>query len=179
MNTSKTQKLVRIALMAAILCILGPLSFPLPFSAVPVSLSILGIFLAIVILEPVDAVASIALYILLGLVGLPVFSGFTGGVAKLFGPTGGYIIGYIPLVLIAWLFVKLFNRKIVFLCAGLILGTLACYALGTTWLAISAGMTFKAALLAGVIPFIPFDIAKLAISVLIGLPVRKSLHSLL
>lgn len=175
MKKISTQQLVRIALMAAVLCILGPISFPLAISAVPVSLSILGIFLTLVILNPFEATIAILIYIALGLVGMPVFSNYTGGVSKLFGPTGGYIIGYIPLALIAWFFIKKFNRKLPFMCAGLVIGTAACYLLGTAWLAISAGMSFKAALFAGVIPFIPWDIAKLVISILVGLPVRRSI----
>ena len=179
MKKMTTIKLVRIALMAAILCILGPISFPIAISAVPISLSILGIFLTLIIIDPQEAIISIIVYIILGLVGLPVFSNFTGGVSKLFGPTGGYIIGYIPLALISWFFISKFNRKLVFICVGLILGTAACYALGTCWLSISAGMTFRDALFAGVIPFIPLDIAKLVIAILIGIPVRSRILTIM
>lgn len=176
MKKLTTAKLVRIALMAAVLCVLGPLTFPLSFSPVPISLAIFGIFLTLVIIEPSEAFTSIVVYILLGLVGMPVFSNFTGGVGKLFGPTGGYIIGYIPFALISWFFIKKFNRKVPFLVIGMLLGLASCYILGTAWLAISAGMTFKAALVAGVIPFVPFDIIKLVLAILIGLPVRRSIR---
>ena len=89
------------AIMAALMCILGPLSIPI--GPVPVSLTNLVVLLAAVLLGAKLSTVSAVVYILLGLVGLPVFSGFQGGVAKLAGPTGGYIIGFIFLSFILYL----------------------------------------------------------------------------
>ena len=169
------QSMTRIALSTAILCILGPISFPIAISEVPISLGILGIFLAVIILGLKEGTISVALYILLGLVGLPVFAGYTGGIAKLIGPTGGYIIGYIPLAIIAGLFIHFFKRKLWAIVTGMILAVIVCYAFGTAWLAISAHLTFQAALMAGVIPYIPFDLAKLFLSLAIGIPVHNAI----
>lgn len=169
-------QMVKIALLAAILCILGPISFPLAISPVPISLGILGIALAVVILPTTESVISILIYILLGLVGLPVFSKYTGGFGVLAGPTGGYIIGYILLALIAGIIIKKTNRNIVFMCLGMLLGLAVCYAFGTAWLAVAASMTFGEALAAGVIPFIPVDLIKFAIAIIVGLPVHKAIQ---
>lgn len=172
------KRITKIALCTAVLCILGPLSLPIPISEVPVALSILGIYLTIIILGMKDGTISIAIYLLLGLVGLPVFAGFTGGLAKLAGPTGGYLIAYIPMALIAGFFVSKFQRKIPAVVIGLALGTIVCYLFGTVWLMIALNLSFKAALMAGVIPFVPFDAAKMVISILIGLPVYKAVSKI-
>ena len=169
------KELTRIGLCAAIICILGPISFPIPISPIPVTLSIFAIYLALVVLGMKEGTISILIYILLGAIGLPVFSGFTGGIGKVLGPTGGYIIGYIPLALIGGFFITKFKRNIPLMIVGLVLGTLTCYALGTLWLMHQAGMDLGAALTAAVIPYIPFDLGKMAAAILIGLPVNKAI----
>lgn len=168
------KRITKIALCTAILCILGPLSLPIPISDVPVALSILGIYLTIIIIGMGDGTISIMIYLLIGLVGVPVFAGFTGGVAKLAGPTGGYLVAYIPMALVAGFFVSKFKRKIPYVVLGLVLGTIVCYIFGTVWLMLSLKLTFKAALMAGVIPFIPFDAAKMVVAILVGIPVYKA-----
>lgn len=87
----KIVEIVKIALMAAIISVLGPLSVPLPFTPVPVSFTIMAVYLTSYLLGSKTGTLSVIIYILVGLAGLPVFSGFTGGAAKLVGPTGGYI----------------------------------------------------------------------------------------
>lgn len=170
--------ITRVALSTAIICVLGPLSFPLPISPVPISLGILGIFLAVYVNGCLYGTLSCLLYILIGFAGLPVFAGFTSGLAKLGGPTGGYIIGYIPLALIAGFFIDRFEKKIPLHVLGMVLGTAVCYLLGTLWLAISLKMSFSAALMAGVIPYIPADIVKMILSVGLGIPVRAALKKM-
>jgi len=172
------KQLTRIGLSAAVLCILSPFSIPIPVSQIPITLSIFAIFLVLVVLGMKEGLISIIIYILLGAVGLPVFSGFSGGIGKLLGPTGGYIIGYIPLAIIAGLFIDKFNRKLVPMVLGMILGTASCYLLGTLWLMHSASLTLSAALAAAVIPYIPFDLGKLVVAVLVGLPVHKAVKKI-
>jgi biotin transport system substrate-specific component len=186
MNDTKTGKstkltiltITRVALCAAVICVLGPLSIQLPVSPVPISLGILGIYLAVYVNGWLWGSVSVLIYLLLGFAGLPVFTGFTGGIAKLAGPTGGYMIGYIPLALVAGFFISKFEKKIPLHILGMILGTLICYALGTAWLAVSLDMSFKAALFAGVVPFIPADAIKMAIAVGLGIPVRAGIRRL-
>ena len=81
------------AIMAALICVLGPLSVPI--GPVPVSLTPFAIFLTVCILGQKKGTAAVCIYLLLGAVGLPVFTGWQGGLAKLAGPTGGYLIGYL------------------------------------------------------------------------------------
>ena len=173
-----TITITKVALSTAIICILGPLSFSIPISPVPISLGILGIFFAVYVNGWLWGTVSCVLYLLLGFVGVPVFTGFTGGITKLLGPTGGYMIGYIFLSLIAGFFISKFENKIPLHILGMVLGTICCYALGTVWLAISLKMSFGAALVAGVIPFIPADAVKMAIAVAIGIPVRKAIKKM-
>ena len=107
-----TAQMTVTALMTAITCILAPMALPIPVSPVPISLTNLVIFFMAYILGTKLSVVSYVLYLLLGTVGLPVFSGFTGGVGKLLGPTGGYLIGFIFLAAIAGFFVEKFPAKI-------------------------------------------------------------------
>lgn len=174
-----TYQLTLTAVMAAVICVLGPISIAIPVSPVPISLASMAVYLAVTVLGMKLGTLSCLIYLLLGLVGIPVFAGGSAGAAKLFGPTGGYLIGYLFLALIAGAFVGRFAenkwKNIAFAELGMILGTIVLYALGTAWLAYSAGMDFQAALWAGVIPFIPGDLVKMVIAVLLGSAVRGRL----
>lgn len=174
-----TYQLTLTAVMAAVICVLGPISIAIPVSPVPISLASMAVYLAVTVLGMKLGTLSCLIYLLLGLVGIPVFAGGSAGAAKLFGPTGGYLIGYLFLALIAGAFVGRFAenkwKNIAFAALGMILGTIVLYALGTAWLAYSAGMDFQAALWAGVIPFIPGDLVKMVIAVLLGSAVRGRL----
>ena len=141
-----TFQMTLIAVMAAITCILGPLSIPIPISPVPISLTNLAIYLTVCLL------------------------------AKLLGPTGGYLIGFIPMAIICgFAFEKFSNRGMQIV--GLAIGTIVAYIFGTAWLAIEAHLTFYQALLAGVIPYIPGDLVKIILVVLAGPIVKKRLQS--
>ena len=164
-----------IAVMAAVTCIMGPLSIPIPFSVVPISLTNLAVYLAIYVLGCRRGTLSYLVYLLLGLVGVPVFSGFSGGVGKLFGPTGGYLLGFSFMALICGWAIDHFSCKLVPSFIGMLLGTVVCYAFGTAWLAYQANLTFMAALAAGVLPFIPGDLAKMVIAAVLGLQIRRRL----
>ena len=180
-NKSKLTVLTitRVALLAAVICVLGPLSIHIPISPVPISLGILGIFLAVYINGWLYGTLSVLIYLLIGFVGVPVFSDFTAGITKLAGPTGGYMLGYIPLALIAGFFIAKFENKIPMHVLGMILGTIVCYAFGTAWLAISLKMSLPAALMAGVVPYIPADIIKMVIAIGIGIPVRNAIRKIM
>ena len=167
--------MISIAVMAAIISVISPFIIPLPFTMVPVTFANLVIFLGVFLLGMKSGTASVLIYLLIGFVGLPVFSGFTGGLSMLAGPTGGYLIGYIFMALICGLFVDRFKNSRMMYCVGMILGMLVLYALGTLWLAFQANLTFIAALFAGVIPFIPGDIAKIIICLVLGPVLQKGL----
>lgn len=173
MNKSKAYQLAIIGIVAAVISILGPLS--LPIGLIPISLTTFAIFIAVYALGMKKATISVLIYILLGLVGIPVFSGFSSGPAKLLGPTGGYIIGYVFMALAAGFFIDRYFDKWYKCFVGMIIGTILCYSFGTTWLAYQANMTASAALSAGVIPFIPGDILKIILALVIGPQIRKRL----
>ena len=167
-KTLSTKSMTKIALVTAIMCILGPLSIPLPFSPVPISLIQFSFYLAIFTLDYKKASIATIVYILLGTVGIPVFSSFGGGFSKLLGPTGGYIFGYVFITLIGGYFLDNFydNKPLVFL--GIVLGNMICYVIGTFWLGYQGNMTFIEASMIGVVPYIIGDIIKICISMSIG-----------
>lgn len=170
-----TKHLALTGLMAAVICILGPISLPIPISPVPVSLGFFAVYLTVYILGMKMGSVSVLIYVLLGFVGLPVFTGFSGGIGKVLGPTGGYIIGYLFMAPIMGFFIDKWKTNYALTILGMVLGTAVCYLFGTLWLAYQGGMSFSAALAAGVLPFIPADIAKLILAVLVGEPVRRRL----
>ena len=173
---NKIKMLTTTALMAAVICVLGPLSIPI--GPVPVSLTNFAIYITMYVLDLKRGAAAYCIYMLIGLAGLPVFSGFTGGPAKLFGPTGGYIIGFLPMaIVIGLVFKKYWNNRLISI-AAMELATWIPYILGTVWLSIQAGMTFKAALAAGVLPFIIIDLIKIVIAAFTGPVIRTRIKFL-
>ena len=154
-KTLSISNMAIIAIMTALTCILAPLSIAIPVSPVPISLTNLVIYFSLYLLGAKRATISYLVYLLLGMVGIPVFSGYTGGLQKLAGPTGGYIIGFIFMAIIAGIFIEKFSKNVALQLIGMILGTAVCYAFGTVWLAHVASLNFKAALFAGVIPYLP------------------------
>ena len=154
------------AVMAAVLAVIAP--FALPIGPVPISLCTLAIYFAVYVLGWRRGTMAVVVYVLLGAVGLPVFSNFAGGLGKLAGPTGGYIIGYIPLALIAGWFVQRFPRSRAMQLLGLVLATAVLYALGTAWICVQAGYEVAAALGVCVFPFVPGDLVKIAAALAVG-----------
>lgn len=171
----KTKELTLTAMMAAVICVLGPLSIPLPFSPVPISLTMIGIYLAVYVVGMAKGTVAYLIYLLLGLAGVPVFSGFTAGPGKLLGPTGGYLIGFMFTALISGFFVDRWSNRRIVCGLGMVLGIAVAYVFGTAWLAVQAGMTFPQALAAGVIPYVPFDLVKIAVVAIVGTEIRKTL----
>lgn len=171
-----TRKIALVGLMTAVICVLGPISFPVPVSPVPVSLGVLGILLAVYLLGMKWGIVSCLIYLLTGLVGVPVFTGFSGGVGKVLGPTGGYLIGYIFLSLITGFFVSRWPARWPLHLVGMILGAVVMYLFGTLWLGYLMKCSFPEALWMGVIPYIPADLVKIAITLGLGGLVRRQLR---
>ncbi len=163
-----------VAVMAAVLAVVSP--FALPIGPVPLSLATLVVYLTAYVLSWKRGTAAVLVYILLGAVGMPVFSGFAGGLGKLMGPTGGYILGYLPMVLISGLFVDRFPRKRLVQLAGMMLATAVLYALGTAWFCFAMDSALAPALTACVIPFLPGDLVKILISLAVGPMLRERLE---
>lgn len=166
-----TRTITTIGLMTAVACVLGPLSIPI--GAVPLSLTSLAVYLQAYLLGWRKGAFSYVLYLLLGAAGLPVFSGFSGGLAKLVGPTGGYLIGYLFTVIVSGWFIERYENSPWKVALGMVLGAAFNYALGVSWLALQANLAFGTAMMAGMLPFLPGDAAKLALSLLLGKKLKK------
>ena len=162
-----TYQMAVTALMAAALSV--------PIGAVPISLSNFVICLTVWLLGPKFGTLSVAVYLLIGLVGVPVFSGYGAGIAKLAGPTGGYLVGYLLLAFIGGLFIEKSKGQPVISGIGLVLGDAACYVLGTAWFVFQMQCELGYALSVCVYPFIALDLAKIVVSCIVGALLRKRL----
>ena len=171
-SSFRVSQIAMIGVVTAVTCVLGPLA--LPIGPVPISLTNLVIYFSLYVLGMRNATISYLVYLLLGLF-LPVFSGGAGGPGKLFGPTGGYLFGFIPMAILGGIVIDRYMDQRVRCFLALVVGTVICYGFGTTWLAYQAHMTFAAALAAGVIPFIIGDLIKIVLAVVIGPQLRKRL----
>ncbi len=168
----KTKDIVYIGIFAAIITICSWISVPF---TVPFTLQTFAVFLSVLLLGGKRGTLSVLVYILLGTVGLPVFSGFKGGIGAIIGPTGGYIIGFIATALIMWAFehAPMKNRTVSSV-ISMLLGLAACYAFGTTWFyyVYNKGTDAPASLsvILGwcVIPFIIPDLVKIFLAFLIS-----------
>lgn len=161
------------AIMAALMCVLGPMSVPI--GVVPVSFTNLVIYIAVILLGTKLSTVSYVVYLLLGMVGLPVFSGFQGGLGKLAGPTGGYLIGFILMTIICGIFYEKSNGNVIITGLGMIAGTIIAYVFGTIWFVIEMDCEVSYALTVCVFPFIPFDLIKIVIAIFLGKTVKNAL----
>ncbi|MDE7298949.1 MAG: biotin transporter BioY [Lachnospiraceae bacterium] len=173
------QKLTFTALMAALLCILAPISIPLPEPMPAITLAYFAVYISACIIGPWHSCASIFIYILLGIVGLPVFSKGQAGLQVVVGPTGGYILGYFLIAICTGIFVKRFEKKFYMYIIGMVIGTLLGYTIGTIWLGVSMHLSAGAAIAAGVTPFLLGDAVKIAAAATICYPVRRQLVRML
>ena len=115
---------------------------------------------------------------MIGLAGVPVFAGWKAGFSVIAGPTGGYLISYLLIAFFTAWFSKLGRQKVPMMFLGMLVGTILCYTIGTTWLAVQLNLSAKAALSAGVLPFIPGDLGKMVIAIVVTLSMRKQLRSI-
>lgn len=143
-----------------------------PIGPVPIVLQNLFVFLAGLLLGSRWGLASVAVYLLAGICGLPVFAGGTGGIGRFAGPTGGFLLGYLPVVfLVGWIAERKparMPRDV----AAMALGAVALYTCGVPWLMMVTGMPFEKAVAAGMLPFLAGDALKIAAAALIAKSVR-------
>jgi len=142
-------------MMTALMCALGPLTIPV--GPVPLSLATLGVCLSGALLGAKRGVLATALYLAIGAMGVPVFAGFSAGIQRLAGPTGGYLLGYLPCAAAVGLAVQ---RNLP-LKPAMALGMFACYGLGTAWFMAQTGAGFSGAMAVCVLPFLPGDVLKI------------------
>ena len=165
-RAANIKALTRIAVITAMMCAVGPLTVPLPFSPVNVTLIQICMYASLYVIGTGATLACTTLYLFMGAVGMPVFSGFGAGFAKIAGPTGGYLIGYVFLVAIAGKFIEKEGRLRA--AAGIFLGNAACYLLGTVWLAVNLHTGLISAVSMGVLPYIVPDALKAALVISVG-----------
>ena len=161
--------LVMVALFAALIAVCAWITIP---GAVPFTLQTMGVFLAVGLLGGKRGTAAVLVYILLGAVGMPVFSGFSGGVGRLLGTTGGYIIGFLVAALAMWAMEAIFGKAKWVLPVSMLLGLLLCYAFGTAWFLVLYTQTKGAISVASVlsmcvVPFIIPDLLKIALALVL------------
>lgn len=167
------KNMTTIAMMTAVICVLGP--FSVPIGQVPISLLPLAVFLVVYIIGTVRGTIAYSIYLLLGFVGAPVFGGGTGGPSVVFGPTGGYLVAFIFMALLSGFFIHRFYKNVVIQGIGMFLGILLAYGVGTIWFMILMKCNLKVALTQCVFPFIPFDIVKVIVGIIVGRSVRRRL----
>ena len=162
------------ALCTAIIAVLAQIIIPLPL--IPITGQTLAIGLVVTILGLKYGTYAVLLYILLGAIGLPVFQSFTGGLGILFGPTGGYIIGFIPTAIVIGFYLKKTRLTFTHALVANILGMLVTLAFGAVWLKYLAELSWTGALFSGVIPFLIVGVIKAILAAWVGVIVRQRLE---
>lgn len=162
----RTVDMAYIALFAVLIAICSWISIP---ATVPFTLQTFGVFLAIGVLGGKRGALAVAVYLLLGCVGLPVFAGFTGGLGIVLGSTGGYIVGFLVCALLMWAMERCLGSKTWVLAVSMVVSLAACYAFGTAWfMAVYARSTGPIGLATAlgwcVIPFVLPDLAKVGLA---------------
>jgi biotin transport system substrate-specific component len=146
----------------------------IPLQPVPISLQSLFCGLAGILLGGYTGALSQVVYVLLGIIGLPVFAGGKAGLGTLFGPTGGYLIGFIIAAFVIGKMVEVRREPgLIWMGLALVVGNLVIYALGVLQLSFVADISLIKSLMVGVIPFLPGDLLKLAAAAMIGLKLRQ------
>lgn len=175
MRRTKTKNMIIIAMYAAILSLLAQVTIPLPL--IPITGQTLAIGLIATIIGSKFSAYTVLVYLALGTIGVPVFSGFTSGLGILFGPTGGYLFGFLPAAFLTgyWLEKRGFTmtQAIMANLLGMVV-TLVC---GALWLKAAASLSWNTAVLTGITPFIPVGILKAFIAAYLGILIRKRLFS--
>lgn len=170
-----TQNLTKMALLTTMICISAYIIIPLPFTPITLTAQTLIVNLIALLLSPGQAVFSISVYLLLGLIGLPVFSGGMGGPAKLFGPTGGYLLAYLfAVALMSWLKGRSYHF-IRYSAVTILVGMPVIYFFGSLYMKWLTGMDWMGVLTAAVFPFIPLDLFKCLAAAMIARPVQAAL----
>ncbi len=172
---SRTYDMVYIGVFAVLMAICSWIAIP---TAIPFTLQTFAVFLSVAVLGGRRGTLAVVVYTLLGLVGIPVFSGFTGGIGILMGNTGGYILGFIFSALLMWAIERIFGRKNWILAVSMVLGLMVCYGFGTLWFMAVYAHNFGAVGLMTVLgwcvfPYIIPDLVKIVLALLISRRLSK------
>lgn len=171
----RTRSMTQCALFAALLCILSPIA--LPIGLIPVTLSVFVVLLTGVVLPWKQAASAVLVYLLIGFVGLPVFSGGQAGLGVLTGPTGGYLWCYLPMVALVSQMSHGKRENLAMTALGALLALLLCYTAGTLQFVLTSKCALAYALRLCVLPFLGFDLLKVAAAVVLGMQIRRRLQA--
>ena len=168
------RQLTMVAMMVAVIAIMAQITIPI--GLVPFTLQTAGMIIAVIVLKPQESTLAMLVYVLLGAIGLPIFAGFKGGLGVLVGPTGGFLFGFIIGTFVGSRFLI---QKYSFRRAALasFLSILISFICGAAYFALAMGYNIKEALAITVLPFLPFDIIKLAIFIPIAHKIRERLQT--
>ena len=175
MPRTKTKELVLIAMCASIICLLAQVTIPLPL--IPITGQTLAIGIVATILGSRQSMITVFVYLSLGLIGLPVFSQFTSGFGILFGPTGGYLIGFIPTAFLIGLWLEKTSYTYRQAIAANVVGMCITLTFGAMWLKVVAALSWQETLVSGINPFLPVGIIKAFLAAWFGIAIRQRLNS--
>ncbi len=176
----RTIDITYIGAAVALITVCSWISIP---TTIPFTLQTFAVMLTVLLLGGMRGTIAITVYILLGAVGAPVFSGFSGGIGKLMGPTGGYIIGFLGTALVMWGFEKFLGKKLWINIAAIVLGLIVCYAFGTMWFVKlytaddGSKATLAMALSWCVIPYLIPEVIKVVLALTLG--TNKAIRSVI
>lgn len=182
MNKLMLRDLIAVAFFAALITVGAWISFPLPFSPVPIVLANLFVVLSGAILGKWLGPLSVIVYLLMGIAGIPVFANHTAGPSVIAGPTGGYLIGYVLAAFVTGLLVEYLpgvtrskTAVTARISVGLTMGALMVYLTGIPWLARVAGMDIQTALIKGFYPYLPGDAVKIIVGTMLCMSLMAQL----
>ncbi len=156
--TKSVSELTLCAVSCAVLCVLSP--FVIPVGVIPVTLATFGVYTLSAVFGLKRSCVAIGVFLLMGAVGVPVFSGFRGGISVLIGPTGGFLFGYLPCAATVGVVSDRTSSRWA-LCLSMLFGTGLLYLCGTLWYGITAHVSVTTALSVCVVPFLVFDALKI------------------
>lgn len=179
-NRTRTVDLAYMGMFVALLAVSAWIVIP---AAVPFTMQTFMVFAIVAILGMKKGALTILVYILLGLVGVPVFSGFTGGVGVLAGPTGGYLVGFVLTAIVTGAILKIFGRKTPVMFIAMAAGLVVCYIFGTIWFMflysgvnVAESVSIWTALTMCVFPYVVPDLIKIALAIMLSKKVSKHLR---
>jgi len=175
MRNERLKMMIVAALFAAIIAIAAQIMINVP--PVPFTLMTIAVMLTATILGAKYGTLAVSVYVLMGVIGIPVFAGMKGGLGIVLGPTGGYLAAIIPAALFVGWYLDTFKYSKIQAIIANIIAVFIILILGTIWLKVVAELPWDAALKGGMLPFILPDLAKAIVAALIGVVIRTRLVS--
>lgn len=173
MQRQRIRRMARIGLCAALMSVCAWISVP---SAVPFTLQSFAVLLAAALLPRWDALCSVLVYLALGLVGLPIFSGMQGGVGVFLGPTGGFLLGFAAAAVCMRLTARFYGTNFFRTVLCMLLSQCVCYAFGSAWFSVQSGVGLSAAVSACVLPYLLPDAVKTLLAAWLAGRLRGALN---